>query len=142
MNPIFIKRILRPNVVLHLIVYNIGDSTLFYRSRCSSISMHFYKGLPITLYYFAEDQKSKSLNNDSSNSGDSRPKKYRQLSLRKITLGPDGPEKGHMFHATITKNTWYARILDRKTIDKGSSSHNKNGMLRYLLHFLIWYYFA
>merc|ERR1712126_453570 len=47
---------------LHLPVDSLGDSTLFYRSRCSSISMHFYKGLPITLYYFAEDQKSKSSN--------------------------------------------------------------------------------
>ena len=61
----------------------------------------------------------------------SKPKKYRQLSLRKVILGPDGPDKGHMFHATITKNTWYARILDRKTIDRGSSNDIKNGMLRY-----------
>ena len=127
--------ILRANVVYHLIVLNIGDSTLFYRSRCSSISMHFYKGLPITLYYFAEDQKPKSSINDSSNSGDSNPKKHRQLTLRKVTLGPDGPEKGHKFHATITKNTWYARILDRKTIDRVSSKDIKHGMLRYKLHF-------
>ena len=97
--------------------------------------MHFYKGLPITLYYFAEDQKSKSSINDSSNSEDSKPKKHRQLTLRKVTLGPDGPEKGHKFHATITKNTWYARILDRKTIDRVSSKDIKHGMLRYKLHF-------
>jgi len=42
---------------LHLPAESLGESTLFYRSRCSSISMHFYQGLPISLYYFTEGGK-------------------------------------------------------------------------------------
>lgn len=101
---------------LHLPVDALGDSTLFYRSRCSSISMHFYQGLPISLYYFAEEGK---LTNDSNEMGDTIDEKQRKnsitgtLKLRKVTLGPGGPEKGQMFHATITKNTWFTRILEK-----------------------------
>ena len=55
------------------------------------------------------------------------PRKHRQLTLRKVTIGPEGPEKGQMFHATITKNTWFARILDKQSIDKGTSTKDKQG---------------
>ena len=114
-------------VFIYIITNYLGESTLFYRSRCSSISMHFYQGLPITLYYFAEDQRSKT--NDLDDTKDSKLKKCRQLKLRKVILGQGGPEKGQMFHATITKNTWFARILDKTNVDTRSNTKNVQGML-------------
>ena len=95
--------------------------------------MHFYQGLPITLYYFIEDKKPNIISTDSGNTMDLKQRKNRQLTLRKVTIGPEGPEKGQMFHATITKNTWFARILDKKSIDervlKGTSTKDRQGRL-------------
>ena len=101
--------------------------------------MHFHKGLPITLYYFDEYKSEKNSTNGSEKLTDSKPKKQRQLTLRKVTLGPEGPEKGHMFHTTITKNTWFARILDRKTIDRGSNDnilHGRNKVKNSMIFFV------
>ena len=65
---------------------------------------------------------------------DSKQRKNRQLTLRKVTIGPEGPEKGQMFHATITKNTWFARILDKKSIDKGTSTKDRQGRLLFSMY--------
>jgi len=96
--------------------------------------MHFYQGLPITLYYFIEDKKPNIIPTDSGNTMDLKQRKNRQLTLRKVTIGPEGPEKGQMFHATITKNTWFARILDKKSIDKGTSTKDRQGRLLFSMY--------
>ena len=88
--------------------------------------MHFYTGLPISLYYFAEDGKVKEDGN--SDSTDFKPKKVGSLKLRKVTLGPGGPDNGEMFHATITKNTWFTRILDKNESISGNTVKFLEGM--------------
>ena len=100
----------------------IGESTLFYRSRCSSISMHFYHGRPITLYYFTQAGQPSNCIGDTNDIIESKKKLTTGtcLKLRKVVLGSGGPEKGQMFHATITKNTWFTRLLNKKEIQKKS----------------------
>ena len=90
--------------------------------------MHFYQGLPISLYYFSEDGSPKSDVDDISDPIDVKQKKTGSLKLKKVTLGPGGPEKGQMFHATITKNTWFTRILDRNESVSGRNINVQEGM--------------
>ena len=90
--------------------------------------MHFYTGLPISLYYFAEDGKIEEDRNNISDSTDFKPKKRGSLKLRKVTLGPGGPDNGQMFHATITKNTWFTRILDKNESVSGNTIKFQDGM--------------
>ena len=104
----------------------IGESTLFYRSRCSSISMHFYHGRPITLYYFTQAGQPSNCIGDTNDIIESKKKLTTGtcLKLRKVVLGSGGPEKGQMFHATITKNTWFTRLLNKKELQKESLEEN------------------
>ena len=96
--------------------------------------MHFYQGLPISLYYFAEDGKTKADINNISDTIDLKQKKTGSLKLRKVTLGPEGPEKGQMFHATITKNTWFTRILDRNESVSGKNIKVQEGILKLVIN--------
>ena len=84
------------------------------------MSMHHYRGSPVSLYYFTEDEKGSS----------EGPKEAKgSLKLKKITLGAGGPEKGQLFHAVITKNTWFARILEKEETDStGSDEQTGNAV--------------
>lgn len=97
--------------------------------------MHFYQGLPISLYYFSEDGSPKSDVDDISDPIDVKQKKTGSLKLKKVTLGPGGPEKGQMFHATITKNTWFSRILDRNESVSGRNINVQEGMPKLVTNF-------
>ena len=97
--------------------------------------MHFYQGLPISLYYFSEDGSPKSDVDDISDPIDVKQKKTGSLKLKKVTLGPGGPEKSQMFHATITKNTWFSRILDRNESVSGRNINVQEGMPKLVTNF-------
>ena len=116
-----------------LLLIFIGESTLFYRSRCSSITMHFYHGLPISLYYLAEEGKCIKETSDATNTNESAKRTQGSLKLKKVTLGPEGPENGQTFHATITKNTWFSRILEKEDSGLANGKH-QNGMYIHVVY--------
>ena len=99
--------------------------------------MHFYRGLPISLYYFAEGGNAINGPNSISNSTDSMKGTKGSLKLRKVTLGPEGPGKGQTFHATITKNTWFARILEKDEIASTNTKIPK-GVYIVIVHWVLY----
>ena len=81
----------------------IGKSTLFYQCRCSSVTMHFYAGVPCSVYFIKAPLPS---NNTGGGSG-SGP-----VNLRRIKLGANGSEGGETSQIVIPKGTWFTRILE------------------------------
>ena len=76
-----------------------GKSTLFYQSRCSSVTMHFYGGRPCSVYFVKPPTAALS----GSGVEDSGEAKKQSINLRRALLGPSGSDKGQISQVVITK---------------------------------------
>ena len=76
-----------------------GKSTLFYQSRCSSVTMHFYGGRPCSVYFIKPPTAALS----GSGVEDSGEAKKQSINLRRALLGPSGSDKGQISQVVITK---------------------------------------
>lgn len=87
---------------LHLPVGQLNNSTLFYKSTCSSVTMHFHAGQPVSLYFLSQVGT-------------------QDFQVKRVKLGLGGAAKDEVPHAVIRKGTWFSRILEQDDRNGGSS---------------------
>ena len=76
-----------------------GKSTLFYQSRCSSVTMHFYGGRPCSVYFVKPPTAALS----GSGVEDSGEARKQSINLRRALLGPGGSDKGQISQVVVTR---------------------------------------